>query len=139
MKNLYETRATASGGRNGQVATDDGLLSVKLAYPKALGGKGDQTNPEQLFAAGYAACFSNAILHVAKAFGVTLTQAPVSATIGLAANASGGFQLSASLKVALADIELATAQKLVEAAHQVCPYSNAIRNNVAVKLEVIQA
>ncbi|MBK8970059.1 MAG: organic hydroperoxide resistance protein [Hahellaceae bacterium] len=139
MKNLYETRATASGGRNGQVATDDGLLSVKLAYPKALGGKGDQTNPEQLFAAGYAACFSNAILHVAKAFSVTLTQAPVSATIGLAANASGGFQLSASLKVALADIELATAQKLVEAAHQVCPYSNAIRNNVAVKLEVIQA
>lgn len=137
MKTLYETTATATGGRQGEVATDDGLLSIKLAYPKALGGKGDQTNPEQLFAAGYAACFSNAILHVAKALGVQISQAPVRATVGIGPNNSGGFQLSAGLNVHLSGLEQAQAEQLVQAAHQVCPYSNAIRNNIEVNIEVV--
>jgi osmotically inducible protein OsmC len=136
MKAIYQTKAHANGGRNGKVATDDGLLSVELAYPKAMGGSGDKTNPEQLFAAGYAACFSNAILHVAKQTGIALKEAPVTAIIGIGANAAGGFQLSASLTVSLPGMEQAQANKLVSIAHQVCPYSNAIRNNVDVQLEV---
>ncbi len=136
MKKIYETQAQASGGRNGFVATDDQLLSLELAYPKAMGGNGDKTNPEQLFAAGYSACFSNAVLHVAKLQGMTLKKAPVTATIGIHAKEDGGFQLSAALKVELDDLDQALAEKLVHTAHQVCPYSNAIRNNIEVELSV---
>lgn len=135
MKTLYETRATAKAGRQGQVSTDDGLLDVALAYPKTMGGSGLATNPEQLFAAGYAACFSNAILHVAKIGKVDITEAPVSAVVGIGANDTDGFALAVALEVSL-DLPQEEAEALVRHAHQVCPYSNATRNNIDVKLSV---
>ena len=134
MTSLYQTRATATSGRQGHVASDDGLLALDLAYPKALGGSGTATNPEQLFAAGYAACFSNAILFVAKQQQLALTTAPVTADVGLH-QAASGFALSVALAVTL-DLPADTARALVASAHQVCPYSNATRGNIAVTLSV---
>lgn len=135
MTTLYTTTATASAGRNGKVATDDGMLSLALSYPKVMGGSGTATNPEQLFAAGYAACFSNAILHVAREMKINLTAAPVSAEVGICPNSTGGFALTVSLLIELA-LPQAEADKLVATAHQVCPYSNAVRGNIDVKLSV---
>ncbi|QQX81029.1 organic hydroperoxide resistance protein [Shewanella sp. KX20019] len=135
MKTIYQTTANATAGRNGVVTTEDGLLNVNLSYPKEMGGAGTATNPEQLFAAGYAACFSNAILHVAREQKIAITAAPVSATIGIGANESGGFALTAALAIEL-DLEQESAMELVRIAHQVCPYSNAIRNNIDVQLTV---
>ncbi len=135
MSALYSTRASALSGRNGQVSSDDGKLSLSLSYPKELGGTGEATNPEQLFAAGYAACFSNAILHVAREQKLALKQAPVSAQVGLIANQAGGFGLTVSLSVTL-DLAQDVAQQLVTVAHQVCPYSNAVRGNIDVALDV---
>ncbi|GIU43859.1 organic hydroperoxide resistance protein [Shewanella algidipiscicola] len=135
MKTLYQTSATASAGRNGHVATDDGNLALMLSYPKEMGGSGEATNPEQLFAAGYSACFSNAILHVAREAKIDLTAAPVTANVGIGARVEGGFALSVALSVML-DLPQAQAVKLVATAHQVCPYSNAVRNNIDVSLHV---
>ena len=135
MQTIYNTSATASAGRNGQVKTDDGLLDVSLAYPKEMGGAGNATNPEQLFAAGYAACFSNAVLHVAREAKVKLSEAPVTAEVGIGPNSDGGFALTVSLAVAL-DLEQETALNLVRTAHQVCPYSNATRGNIDVQVSV---
>ncbi|WP_428611179.1 organic hydroperoxide resistance protein [Shewanella sp.] len=135
MKTLYETQATASAGRNGQVATDDGKLSIALSYPKEMGGTGEASNPEQLFAAGYSACFSNAILHVAKEAKVKLSQAPVTAKVGIGPRAEGGFALTVALSVEL-DLPQEQASDLVKTAHQICPYSNAVRNNIDVGLMV---
>ncbi|WP_038172636.1 organic hydroperoxide resistance protein [Vibrio pacinii] len=135
MKTLYKTQATALAGRNGQVKTDDGLLDVALTYPKEMGGSGAATNPEQLFAAGYSACFSNAILHVANEAKVALKHAPVTAEVGIGPNDQGGFALTVSLA---ATLELAQEQalELVRTAHQVCPYSNAVRGNIDVQVTV---
>ncbi|RDH45162.1 organic hydroperoxide resistance protein [Zooshikella ganghwensis] len=135
MKALYTTQATASAGRNGQVATDDGLLSLNLSYPKELGGSGEATNPEQLFAAGYSACFSNAILHVAREAKVKLAEAPVTAIVGIGPNETGGFALTVRLTAQL-DLPNDQALQLVKAAHQVCPYSNAVRGNIEVEVTV---
>ncbi|MCG7588349.1 organic hydroperoxide resistance protein [Photobacterium sp. OFAV2-7] len=135
MTTLYSTKATALAGRNGKVATDDGLLEVDLAYPKAMGGSGAATNPEQLFAAGYAACFSNAILHVAREAKVPVTSAPVTAEVGIGPNSEGGFALTVSLAATL-DMEQETALQLVRTAHQVCPYSNATRGNIDVAVSI---
>lgn len=135
MSTLYKTQATASAGRNGQVQTDDGLLSLSLAYPKEMGGTGAATNPEQLFAAGYAACFSNALLHVAREGKVALKEAPVTAEVGIGPNEQGGFALTVSLNVALA-LDDAQALELTKIAHQVCPYSNAVRGNIDVHVTV---
>ncbi|RKF12777.1 organic hydroperoxide resistance protein [Alginatibacterium sediminis] len=135
MSALYTTKATALAGRNGQVATDDNKLNVELSYPKEMGGSGLGSNPEQLFAAGYAACFSNAILFVANEAKIALKQAPTSAEVGIHPRAEGGFELSVSLSVEL-ELEAEQAQSLVKTAHQVCPYSNATRNNIDVKLSV---
>ena len=138
MTTLYRTKAIATGGRAGQVRSDDGLFSAQLALPPALGGKGEATNPEQLFAAGYAACFGNAILHVARAQKIALRDADVevSAEVGIGPRPAGGFQLSTALNITLAGLEQAVAEKLVEVAHQVCPYSNAVRGNIDVALAV---
>ncbi|MGF1777262.1 organic hydroperoxide resistance protein [Vibrio nomapromontoriensis] len=133
MSALYTTSATALAGRNGQVKTDDGMLDLALSYPKQLGGTGDATNPEQLFAAGYSACFSNAILHVAQQQKIQLQQAPTTAVVALKANENGGFVLDVSLNVTL-ELETSEAVELVRVAHQVCPYSNALRGNVDVKV-----
>lgn len=135
MTTLYTTKATALAGRNGNVKTEDGLLNVDLSYPKEMGGSGTATNPEQLFAAGYSACFSNAILHVAKEMKISIKEAPVSAEIGIGPNETGGFALTASLDVSL-DLEQAQAIELVKVAHQVCPYSNAVRGNIDVAVSV---
>ncbi|KHD26729.1 organic hydroperoxide resistance protein [Vibrio caribbeanicus] len=135
MTTLYKTQATALAGRNGQVKTDDGLLDLALSYPKEMGGSGAATNPEQLFAAGYSACFSNAILHVAREAKVALKNAPVTAEVGIGPNETGGFALTVSLAAEL-DLPQEQALELTKVAHQVCPYSNAVRGNIDVKVTV---
>jgi osmotically inducible protein OsmC len=138
MSTLYKTKAIAVGGRNGHVHTEDNLLSTRLALPKSMGGKEDATNPEQLFAAGYAACFGNAVLHVARQQKIALKDADVEidAEVGILARAEGGFKLEVSLAAVLSGVDQATAEKLVHTAHQVCPYSNATRGNIDVALSV---
>ena len=135
MTTLYKTQATALAGRNGQVKTDDGLLDLELAYPKEMGGTGAATNPEQLFAAGYSACFSNAVLHVAREAKVNLKSAPVTAEVGIVANESGGFALTVSLAVVL-ELPQEQALELTRTAHQICPYSNAVQGNINVAVTV---
>ena len=135
MTTLYKTQATALAGRNGLVKTDDGLLELELAYPKEMGGSGAATNPEQLFAAGYSACFSNAILHVAREGKVALKEAPVTAEVGIGPNEQGGFALTVSLAASI-DLPQEQALELVRVAHQVCPYSNAVRGNIDVEVTV---
>ncbi|WP_299083019.1 organic hydroperoxide resistance protein [uncultured Paraglaciecola sp.] len=135
MKTLYKTQATASAGRNGMVSTDDGLLSLDLSYPKEMGGTGVATNPEQLFAAGYAACFSNAILHVAREAQEKVSQVPVTAGVGINVSQAGGFVLTVSLEATL-DLPQLQAVELAKLAHQVCPYSNAVRGNIDVAITV---
>lgn len=131
MTILYKTKATALAGRNGKVATEDGLLEVNLSYPKEMGGSGTATNPEQLFAAGYSACFSNAILHVAKQAKESVDSAPVTAEVGIGPNEEGGFALTVSLSATL-DLPQENALEIVRMAHKVCPYSNATRGNIDV-------
>ncbi|MCG6201514.1 organic hydroperoxide resistance protein [Psychromonas antarctica] len=135
MTILYSTSATANAGRNGQVTTDDKKLDLALSYPKEMGGTGEATNPEQLFAAGYSACFSNAILHVARETKVAIKSAPTTATVAIGPNDNNGFALAVTLSIQL-DLEQTEAVQLVNAAHQVCPYSNAVRGNIDVKLIV---
>lgn len=134
MKTLYTTRATATGGRDGQAATDDGLLSVKLAPPKELGGPGGATNPEQLFAAGYAACFLGAMKFVGNRDKIAVpADVSVTAEIGIGPrDDGGGFGITAALTVNLPGMEPAAAEDLMARAHVVCPYSHAIRGNVEV-------
>lgn len=136
---LYSTTATATGGRDGHAATADGSLDVKLATPKEMGGAGGQgNNPEQLFAAGYAACFIGAMKFVAAQGGPKVpADAKVTATVGIGSRSEGGFGLEIALAVALPGLAHAEAETLVEKAHQVCPYSNATRGNVDVKLSVV--
>jgi len=135
----YTTEATATGGRDGRAKTADGALEVKLSTPRELGGAGGEgNNPEQLFAAGYSACFLGAMKAVA---GKEKMQVPadtnVTATVGIGPRSEGGFGLEIALRIAMPGIERAQAEALVEKAHQVCPYSNATRGNVDVKLQVV--
>jgi osmotically inducible protein OsmC len=134
----YHTTATATGGRDGRAHTQDGSLDVKLATPKELGGTGAEgTNPEQLFAAGYAACFLSALKLVGQQLKVQVPgEALVTADVGIGMRAEGGFGLAVELTVNLPGIDRADAERLVETAHQVCPYSNATRNNVDVTLTI---
>ena len=136
---LYTTQATAVGGRDGGAKTKDGSLDVKLAIPKELGGPGGPgNNPEQLFAAGYAACFLGAMKAVAAQGGPKVPQdTSVTASVGIGPRSEGGFGLEVGLAISLPGLSSADAHALVEKAHQVCPYSNATRNNLDVKLEVI--
>ena len=135
MTTIYKTQATALAGRNGQVKTNDGLLELELSYPKEMGGTGSATNPEQLFAAGYSACFSSAIQHVAREDQMDIEPAPVTAEIGIGPNNDGGFALTVSLAVEL-NMSQEEALKLTLRAHQVCPYSNAVRGNINVAVTV---
>jgi len=139
VKVLYRTTATATGGRDGQSATKDGAFSVKLATPNELGGGGGPgNNPEQLFAAGYAACFIGAMKFVASQGGPKVpADTTVTATVGIGPRSEGGFGLDVALDIALPGLARAEAEALVEKAHQVCPYSNATRNNVPVRLSVV--
>ncbi|GAB2178439.1 organic hydroperoxide resistance protein [Dongia sp. agr-C8] len=135
---LYTTSATATGGRDGEAATKDGSFKVKLSTPKELGGAGGPgNNPEQLFASGYSACFIGAMKFVASQKKVAVpADTTVTATVGIGPRSEGGFGLTVSLDVSLPGMDKAAAQKLVDEAHQVCPYSNATRNNIDVKLKV---
>jgi Ohr subfamily peroxiredoxin len=136
---LYKTSATATGGRDGQAATADGSLKVTLATPKELGGGGGPgNNPEQLFAAGYSACFIGAMKFVASQGGPKVpADTTVTATVGIGPRSEGGFGLDIQLDVSLPGLERKDAQALVDKAHQVCPYSNATRNNVPVRLQLV--
>ena len=138
VKVLYKTQAKATGGRDGTAATLDGALNVKLSTPRELGGGGGPgNNPEQLFAAGYAACFIGAMKAVAAQGGPKVpADASVTSTVGIGPRSEGGFGITADLEVTLPGVDRADAQKVVEAAHQICPYSNATRNNVDVGLSV---
>ncbi len=136
----YTTSATATGGRDGRSRTKDGALDVKLAVPKEMGGNGDGNNPEQLFAVGYSACFLGAMKAVASkdsSLPKVPADATVTATVGIGPRSEGGFGITAALEIALPGVDKAQAQALVEKAHQVCPYSNATRGNVDVKLTVV--
>ncbi len=136
----YTTSATATGGREGQAKTEDGSLEVKLSTPKELGGGGGSgNNPEQLFAAGYAACFLGAMKAVASKGGTAKVpqDATVKATVGIGPRSEGGFGLDIALDVSLPGVPREQAQDLVEKAHHVCPYSNATRNNVPVRLNIV--
>lgn len=138
MSQLYTTKVTAIGGRNGTVRSDDGILDLSLAMPKALGGKGGATNPEQLFAAGYAACFENAVIHVTRAQTDKVRDDDITVVgeVGLSPNGAGGFVLGVTLDVEIAGLDQAKAEAIVAAAHAVCPYSNAVKGNIDVRLNV---
>ena len=136
---LYHTTATATGGRDGHARTADGALDVALSTPKELGGAGGPgNNPEQLFAAGYSACFLGAMKFVASQGGPKVpAETTVTATVGIGPRSEGGFGITAELAISLPGLPADEAQKLVDAAHQVCPYSNATRGNVDVKLSLV--
>jgi lipoyl-dependent peroxiredoxin len=139
MQILYKAQATATGGRDGRAVTSDNKLDAKLSTPKELGGPGGEgTNPEQLFAAGYSACFLSAMKFVAMHTKVALpSDAAVTAEVGIGPNGQGGFGLAAELRVSLPGMEAESAQALVNKAHEVCPYSNATRGNIDVKLALV--
>lgn len=139
---LYTARATSTGdGRaGGHASTDDGLLDVTLAVPESMGGPGGATNPEQLFAAGWASCFHSALKLVASQQKVTLTDSTVTAEVSVLPTEAGGFTLSAALRVHLGgNITQRVAEDLTDAAHQVCPYSAATRGNIPVTLDATVA
>jgi len=139
LKNVaYTAKATATGGREGTAKSDDGRLELKLSTPKGLGGDdGQGTNPEQLFAAGYAACFIGALKVVAGQQKVSLpSDTHINSEVSIGA-IEGGFGIAVKLAVSLGDMDKTEAKALVEKAHQVCPYSNATRGNIEVALDVI--
>lgn len=138
MKVLYTAEAQSSGdGREGRARTTDGAVDLVMAPPKELGGSGDGANPEQLFATGYAACFHSALRHVARDRKVAVGTSTVTARVGLGPREDApGFALAVELLVALPDVPAEQRQELVDAAHQVCPYSNATRGNVDVALSL---
>jgi osmotically inducible protein OsmC len=140
MKVLYTAEVTATGdGRNGHVTSTDKLIDVDVARPVELGGAGGATNPEQLFAAGYAACFHSALRRVAREAKVDVTGSQVTARVGIGAIGEGRFGLTAALDIALPAVPRDRGEKLVHAAHQVCPYSNATRGNIEVTVTLVDS
>ncbi len=135
IKTLYTARATAHGGRSGHAVSSDGILDVKLEPPKEMGGAGGATNPEQLFAAGYAACFQSALAVVGRRANVDTSGSLVEADVSIGTVPGGGYGLSVALKIAIPGVDRDTVRSLTEAAHKVCPYSNATRGNIDVTLE----
>lgn len=136
MKVLYTAAATATGGRNGHVKSDNGVLDVQVRAPKSMGGVNDDyTNPEQLFAAGYSACFDSALNHIFRLEKLTPAETSVTAKVSIGSLENGGFGLAVELTVNIPGVSLEEATRLTERAHQVCPYSNATRNNIEVKLK----
>ncbi|MGP3954304.1 organic hydroperoxide resistance protein [Streptomyces sp. 7N604] len=130
----YVAEATAHGGRDGWVTTQDGMLEVQVAVPREMGGSGAGTNPEQLFAAGYSACFHNALVLVGRRAGYDLTRSTVSAKVGIGPNTAEGYGLAVALNVSLPLVDQDLAARFVGAAHRVCPYSNATRGNIDVSI-----
>ncbi|WP_422115973.1 organic hydroperoxide resistance protein [Brachybacterium sp. UNK5269] len=137
MEALYTAEALSTGaGRTGRVITADGTLDLTMAPPQEMGGSGDGANPEQLFAAGYAACFHSALQGVARQRKVSVQDSSVGGRVQIGSNGEGGFQLAVELEVVLPGIPAEQAQELADAAHQVCPYSNATRGNISVTVSV---
>ena len=137
MKTLYTTAATATGGRDGNVKSQNGILDLQVRMPKALGGgTDDYTNPEMLFAAGYSACFDSALNLVIKKEKVTTGETSVTAKVSIGQIANGSFGLAVELHANIPGVTIDQAQELIEKAHQICPYSNATRGNIEVKLTV---
>ncbi|MFI0236264.1 organic hydroperoxide resistance protein [Streptomyces sp. NPDC016845] len=132
---VYTAVATAENGRDGRVSTDDGKLDVVVNPPKEQGGSGAGTNPEQLFAAGYSACFQGALAVVARQEGIDIAGSTVTAKVGIGKN-DDGFGLIVDISAAIPNADAATAKSLIEKAHQVCPYSKATRGNITVTLSV---
>jgi len=138
MKVLYTAQAIVTGeGRNGHGRTSDGLLDLDLASPKELGGAGGATNPEQLFAVGYAACFHQAIKVVGRREKVDVDGSTVDTEVGIGPGEGGGFVLQVALTATLPNVDQEAAERIVDAAHQVCPYSNATRGNIDVAVRAI--
>jgi len=137
MNILYTTKATATGGRNGQVKSENGILDLAVKLPKGLGGANDDfANPEMLFAAGYSACFDSALNLIIKKENVKTGETTVTAKVSIGQNGAGGFGLEAELHANIPGVTIKVAQSLIEKAHQICPYSNATRGNMPVKLSV---
>lgn len=137
MKTLYTAEALTTGdGRDGHARSSDGRLDLELAIPKEMGGSGDGTNPEQLFAIGYAACFHSALRLVGRQDKANVSDSAVGARVSLGQTDNGDFGLAVELEVTLPHVDPDTARQLTERAHQVCPYSNATRGNIDVKLVV---
>ena len=135
-KVLYTAHIHTTGGRDGRTVSDDGLLSVNLSLPKAMGGSGTATNPEQLFAAGYSACFMGALKHVAS---IKKLKIPDDASIDASVDIGPipqGFGIAVRLNVSLPGLDQAVSRDLIDTAHQVCPYSNATRGNIDVQLNL---
>jgi lipoyl-dependent peroxiredoxin len=133
MKAIYTAAATATGGRNGHVKSDNGVLDIQVRTPKAMGGANDDyTNPEQLFAAGYSACFDSALNHIIRLEKIKAGETSVTAKVSIGSLENGAFGLAVEL--AISNVSIEEAHRLTERAHQVCPYSNATRNNIEVKL-----
>ena len=135
MKVLYIADVTAEGARHGHVRSSDGLIDLDLALPPGMGGRGNKTNPEQLFGAGYAACFGGAVEYVAQQAGKKSGVVKVRAQVGVGPFDEGqgeGFTLRVDLDVTIPDVDQATAEELVAAAHRTCPYSNATRGNIEI-------
>ncbi|WP_405986204.1 organic hydroperoxide resistance protein [Streptomyces sp. NBC_00872] len=133
---LYTAVATAENGRDGRVSSDDGKLDVVVNPPKEMGGSGAGTNPEQLFAAGYSACFQGALGVVARREKADISGSTVTAKVSIGKTEAGGFGLEVELTASIPNVDEATAKDLLEKAHQVCPYSNATRGNIKVELSV---
>jgi osmotically inducible protein OsmC len=135
---LYTAEATATGdGRNGKVASSDGLLLSEVAVPAEMGGSGGATNPEQLFAAGYAACFHNALRRIADRAKVPIGESTITARVGLGRLDGGRFGLTVALIGSVPGVDRPVAEDLMARAHEICPYSNATRGNIDVTLEVV--
>ena len=135
MKIMYKTTAISTGGRDGKVIVENSPLEFEMATPAELGGtKENGANPEQLFAAGYAACFGSAIQHVIRAKKKQVQVPTIHATVGIGKNEANGFALAVDIIVVFKDIDQDTAEALVKEAHQVCPYSNATRGNIDVNV-----
>ncbi|SEA46836.1 organic hydroperoxide resistance protein [Pedobacter hartonius] len=138
IEKIYTAEATATGGRNGEVKSSDGVLDIEVRTPKEMGGAdGAYSNPEQLFAAGYSACFDSALSLVIRTEKIQTGETKVTAQVSIGKNGSGGYGLAVKLQISILDVTQEVARSLAEKAHQVCPYSNATRGNIEVELEII--
>ncbi len=136
-KALYTAEATTKGGRDGHGRSSDGVLDLDVRPPTEMGGPGGGTNPEQLFALGYAACFQSAMAVVGRRMDADTSASEVTGRVTIGTIGNGGFGLAVELDVHIPGVDEATARKIVDAAHEVCPYSNATRGNIEVTLKVV--
>lgn len=135
-KVIYTATATAVGGREGHVKSSDGAIDMELKKPVEMGGPGGGSNPEQLFAAGYSACFNSALNHLARVQRIRLGETQITISVDLYQTESGGFKLGAHIDALVSGVDMETAEKLVHEAHNFCPYSLATKGNIDVELKV---